>query len=312
MRSKDLDPRHHSQAADKTAGNRLRLLDFDDLYLLRHLLEGKTIAATAQQLGLTQPAVTQRMRKIERVFAEPLLAKAGRHVKLTKEGVAVCTKAADALALMHQVTSEPAGASLTIGAAPAIAERWLWPALKEMHRAGPRMLFHCVVGSSDEILGLLDAGGVDACLSAAPQRLGTFGALDVGEDEYVMVASPALAAGVATVEDLKGILLLEIDRSLPLLSRVEAGARAAMRFSDIWFLGAFSSIVAAAQGGFGLGILPRSLVQSQVSAGKLAVVLPSIDVTPEAFYLLFRRERRIEAAMQPLMERLRTKGSAGL
>ncbi len=306
--SKDLDLRQHSRAADKAAGSRLRLLDFDDLFLLKHLLEGNTIVATAKQLGLTQPAITQRVRKIERVFAEPILAKAGRHVKLTKEGRAICTKAADALALMHEVTIEPEGSSMTIGASPSVGQRWLWPAIKDLHLVAPRLLFHCVVGSNEEMLGLLDAGSIEACLTSAPMPLGSFGALDVGEDEYVMVSSPALAESVNGPEDLKRIMLLELDRSFPLLTRVEVAARSALKFDDIWFLGTLSNIASAAQSGFGVGILPRSVVQTQVAAGKLAVVLPAIDLTPESFRLLFRRDRGVEPVIRQLIERLRTKG----
>src|SRR4051812_26715024 len=108
MRNKDVDPKTVAGTGDRSAISRLRLLDFDDLFLLGHLLEGATIAATAKQLGLTQPAIPQRVRKIERVFAEAILQKAGRHVRLTKEGRAICIKAADALALMREVTTEPA------------------------------------------------------------------------------------------------------------------------------------------------------------------------------------------------------------
>jgi DNA-binding transcriptional LysR family regulator len=305
MRSKDLDPRRHSQAADKAAGSRLRLLDFDDLFLLKHLLEGNTIAATAKQLGLTQPAITQRVRKIERVFAEPILTKVGRHVKLTSEGRAICTKAADALGLMHEVTSEPEGAAVAVGAAPSVGQRWLWPALRDLRVSAPRVLYHCVIGSSDELVGLLDAGSIEACLTSMPPPRGSFGALHVGDDEYVLVASPSLAESLKEPGDLQRTLLLELDRSFPLLSRVDAAARPAMRFGDIWFLGTLANIAAAAQAGHGVAILPRSVVQAGVAAGKLATVLPSVDVTPETFRLLFRRDRGIESLIDLLIERLR-------
>ncbi len=90
---------------DRASGHNLRHLDFDDLFLLSHLLSGKTIAATARQLGLTQPAVTQRVRKIERAFEEQILQKVGRHVRLTHEGLAICHRASEALKLMRDVSA---------------------------------------------------------------------------------------------------------------------------------------------------------------------------------------------------------------
>ncbi len=308
MRNKDLDLKKHAPAEGKSAGNRLRLLDFDDLFLLKHLLEGHTVAATAKQLGLTQPAITQRVRKIERVFAEPMLAKVGRHVKLTKEGRAICIKAADALALMHEVSTHAQDTAVTIGASPSVGQRWLWPALSALRHVSPQLAFHLLVGSGDELVGLLDAGAIDACLTSAPAPLGSYGSLDVGEDDYVFVATPDLAARILTPEDLRPQTLLELDRSFSLLARIEVEARASVRFDSVWFLGTLSNVAAATLSGFGVAILPRSLVQAQIGAERLALVLPTLDLTPERFRLVFRRDRGVEPLVRQLIERLREKG----
>lgn len=94
---------------------RLRMLDFDDLYLLRSLLRGQTLASSAKMLGLTQPAVTQRVRKIERTFETPLVERSGRNVRLTTIGTALCVRAAAALEAMLNVREEPPFAKVTAG-----------------------------------------------------------------------------------------------------------------------------------------------------------------------------------------------------
>ena len=313
MSNKDVvDPKTGAgSVGEKSAMSRLRLLDFDDLFLLSHLLEGNTIAATAKQLGLTQPAITQRVRKIERVFVETILQKAGRHVRLTKEGRAICVKAADALALMRGVTAEPAGAALTVGAEPLQAAAWLWPAASDLHETRPDAgLVHCVVAGGDELAALLETGGIDAWLTSQPYAGGLQGVADLAEAEYVFVARPDVAARIKSVADLAQVLLLEIDRSYPLLSRLESIARAQARFGGVWFLGSGTSVLQAALSGQGVTILPASLAAAPLAGGRLGLVLPEIDVLAEPIRLVYRHDQSRAALVEALAERLRLRLAA--
>lgn len=301
MSSRDTDPKMMVDT-DKSALSRLRLLDFDDLFLLGHLLEGHTIAATAKLLGLTQPAITQRVRKIERVFEEPILQKAGRHVKLTPEGHAVCVKAADALALMRAVTTETQNVALAVGAAPALGSRWLWPALLELRGTMPQHPYHVVLGEEDNLLAMFEGMRLDACLTTkAPSHLP---ALELGEEEFLMVAAPALAAEITDAHALAKHVLLEIDRSYPLLARLNPTSRAAVRFRDVWFGGAEAHLVQAACLGHGLAILPEAAVQAALLAGKLTAVLPELVLEPLKHRLIYRPGPGVEPLIQRLAQAL--------
>src|SRR5690606_17953602 len=132
---------------EKSAGSRLRLLDFDDLFLLGHLLDGETVAATARHLGLTQPAITQRIRKIERVFGQPILQKAGRHVKLTPHGFEVCNRAADALALMRGPGLSAESSVVQVAALPYLAD-WLYQRIGGQDTPMP---WHLTVATESEL-----------------------------------------------------------------------------------------------------------------------------------------------------------------
>ena len=81
--------------------NRFRSLDFDDLLLLKHLLEGESLTSIARNLCVTQPAISQRMRKLEWIYGIEILERFGRSVRLTGTGRAICTRAAAALSQMY-------------------------------------------------------------------------------------------------------------------------------------------------------------------------------------------------------------------
>lgn len=312
MRTKDLDPQTPetvSGAPARSTMSRLRLLDFDDLFLLRHLLDGNTIAATAKQLGLTQPAITQRVRKIERVFGEAILQKAGRHVRLTKEGRAVCVKAADALALMREVTAETAGEALTVGADPLAYASWLWPALATLREASPGRRFDGYVGASEEVSAMLETGALAAALSTAPSMNPALASIDLGVEEFVMVASPEVQAKLRTPADLAQEILIEIDRSFALLARVESTTRAQLQFRDVWLVGTATHVAQAALAGHGVAVLPERLVRTALQTGRLKIALPEIEIAPMHLRILYRRDRASVSLVEMLAETLGVQGT---
>jgi DNA-binding transcriptional LysR family regulator len=79
---------------------RLRMLDMDDLILLNHLLEGGRPSTGAALLGLTPPAVSHRLRKIEQVYGIKLFDRKGAHLNLNDEALKLSKKASRALWLM--------------------------------------------------------------------------------------------------------------------------------------------------------------------------------------------------------------------
>lgn len=79
---------------------KLRMLDMDDLILLQHLLNGGRPSTGAQLLGLTPPAVSHRLRKIEGVFETKLFERVGSRLNLNSAGKELSEKADRALSLM--------------------------------------------------------------------------------------------------------------------------------------------------------------------------------------------------------------------
>lgn len=79
----------------------LRLLDIDDLYLLSHLGKGLRLIDVAKRLRLSQPAITQRVHKIEGAFGIDLIDRSFRGTKLTDKGGQFCHRASVALAVLE-------------------------------------------------------------------------------------------------------------------------------------------------------------------------------------------------------------------
>ncbi len=88
--------------------SRLRRLDVDDLRILRILLHGGNLCDAAKANCVTQPAVTQRLRKMEWVFDESKIVKlGGRTLTLTDYGVRVAVMCSAALRILEDFLDEP-------------------------------------------------------------------------------------------------------------------------------------------------------------------------------------------------------------
>lgn len=81
---------------------RLRHLDVDDLYLLSYLGDGKRLADAARSLSLSQPAITQRIHKIEQALGFDVLERASRITRLTEQGLYVCRRASEAVSYLEK------------------------------------------------------------------------------------------------------------------------------------------------------------------------------------------------------------------
>lgn len=84
--------------------HKMRLLDIDDLMILRHLGQGQNLASAAKTLGITQSAVTQRLRKLEDVFFPNIVQRKGRVSELTNQGQFLCHKISLALGTLESIS----------------------------------------------------------------------------------------------------------------------------------------------------------------------------------------------------------------
>jgi molybdate transport repressor ModE-like protein len=146
-------------------------MDFLDLRLVRAIADTGSITAAAVMLGYSQPAATQRLRRLEGALAQPLVLRSGRGVALTEAGRRLAGHAVHvqaALDAAHQDLDELAGATtgvVRLAGFPS-ASPTLVPAVLSALRAGqPRLTASYVEVEPPEALELLRGGSIDLALT---------------------------------------------------------------------------------------------------------------------------------------------------
>ena len=284
-----MDSREVSKIPGHVLLGKLRLLDFDDLFVLQHLLEGQTIAATAKLLGLTQPAITQRVRKMERVFEEPLLKKVGRHVKLTKLGNAICLKAAAALSMMLDISDQTSHLTLNVGVQGTSTEGRLWPAVAKLRQEKPQLTYNLSTADMDNLQQHLNSGALDAAVMALQMTSNSFVSEEIFDIPYLIVAKMGLVGG-GDVSEASKLTLIDLDRNLPLFSRVEGSFRGTVKFASQWYLADESMVLQAVAAGLGIAVLPAHMVSPYLASGKLQPAFSDVEIDSQTMYFSYRKE----------------------
>ncbi len=189
-----------------------------------------SFTAGAEELFLTQSAVSQAVRNLEDTLGVELFIRGKRGVELTQAGELLLGYVGSALNLLEQGQSQLArvraleGGELRIGVGDTISRHLLLPALEQFNRLYPKVVLRIHNGMSREAVDLLRAGRVDLALANMP--IDSTGVYPVGEipihDCFVM--------GRAYAEKLTGPVPYERLNDHPLI--LLEGKSSSRRFLD--------------------------------------------------------------------------------
>ncbi|MER5477405.1 LysR family transcriptional regulator [Streptomyces sp. NPDC002734] len=278
-----------------------------DLALLRTFVavhRAGSFTRAAALLGLSQPAVTSQIRTLERQLGRPLFLRRARGVVPTSIGDELAHRAAphlDALVEIAEAGGDD-GAPRTLhlsGPPEFLAERVL-PALVGLtDDNGLAPPLRASFGNDEEVLEGLAAGHYDLSVTTARPRGSLLHSIPLCDEEHVLVAAPGLVAGAGSgrrhrpaelLARLDLLPVVEVHESLPFVSRywaavfdaVPAAASGAVVVPDL------RAVLACAERGAGLAVLPRYLCATALERGSLVVPYEP-DVSPLRTYFLVTR-----------------------
>src|SRR3954470_17876154 len=120
-----------------------------------------SFSLAAEQLGVTQPAVSLALRALEKRLGEKLLDRSGRRVEPTAAGRAVLARAQRILQLEEEIAatlqeaSETPGGRLVVGASPGPGTRLLPRLLVGFRRAHPDVSVALRIDSTQTVIDLV-------------------------------------------------------------------------------------------------------------------------------------------------------------
>lgn len=164
--------------------------------------ETGSVRAAAQNLVVTQAAVSASVAALQKSLGVALLEPDGRGLRLTAAGQAYAGYARRGLGLLDEAgraaaaAADPERGELRIAAATTAAEQILPRLLSGFRTRYPRLGVRLEAGNRDRVRGLLDRHQVDLVVGGRPEPGWDVQVLAVRAHQLVVVAAPSLAAPV--------------------------------------------------------------------------------------------------------------------
>lgn len=225
------------------------------------------ITRAAQELFITQPALSQQIRRLEQELGATLLTRTAQGVELTPAGADLLPRATAILAdvdAARAAMDEHAGARRGVArvAAAAADARGLAAAVASFHAAHPPLRIVLRQGSAQEVLTLLAQGSVDIAISSLAAPAGTT-ATPLGDEPLVVVAGACDLAtagpGPLPVTALRDQPLILAERGTE-LRRIVVVACQAEGFSPVPLLEVSdpAAVLTLVRAGLGRCVVPAS------------------------------------------------------
>ncbi|MBY6057995.1 LysR substrate-binding domain-containing protein [Leisingera daeponensis] len=247
------------------------------------------VRAAAAELNVTPPAVSHQLDKLEGFLGAPLFIRRGRNLVLTEGARDYLTEVRPGLEAIGRATSVATQESqrevLTVAAPPTLTTMWLIPKLSGFSEAFPEYDVRLL----DRMTFNPEERGVDIAIEYRFEPDPDLVSMQVLSDEVVALTSAGYAEthGIAGLDDLEGVTLIETERRLTSWKKILAGRSwlKHQRFLSVSYsLHAFE----AAARGSGVALGNRANAERMLAEGRLCMPfeLPPEMLPPAPRYFM--------------------------
>jgi len=272
------------------------LLPFKALLVFEAVTRNRSFTKAAEELNVTQSAISHQIKNLEDYFGVKLLDRSGPTIALTEEGEILYKDLAQAMSLLKRgVSSLKARTDLTpvgISARPHFAMKWLAPRLADFMILHPEI--NVRINATNDVVDFRK-DKVDMAIRYFDGQAKDLNCQLLCEDEVMVVCSPhyQAKAQLEQSEQLNQATLIEIslypDWNFWLS---KAGASVHCRGPKLYFDQSLLAIEAAKRGQ-GVTLSNKVLSAEELSNGTLIEPLPIRIPSGKGYYLVSPQNRRL-------------------
>jgi DNA-binding transcriptional LysR family regulator len=285
------------------------------------LCETGSFTRAAELNFVSQSAVSQQVRGLERRFDRRLLERFGKAgVEPTDAGRLLYKESKAILARFHSLEERlqkpggPMTGTVHVATVYSVGLHALPPYVKQFLREHPQVAIQVEYSRTDRVYSACASGAIDLGIVAFPERRPRLDVIPLRNEELVLVTSPEhrLARRRSVpVSALDGEAFVAFDRAVPTRRAVDrilrdhgAGVRIATEFDNI------ETIKRSVEAGLGVSIVPEDTVRNEVRSGTLSVLGFTEGPFTRPVGIIHRKGREISAPARAFVDLLR-RGMSG-
>jgi len=257
-----------------------------------------SVSRAAEELHVTQSAVSQQVRALERHVGLPLFRRIAGQIELTPEGRDFFPPLRDALdsidAAAARLAANRAAGVLTVSLLPTFAMRWLIPRLGRFQARQPEIEVRLVTTARQADLRRED---IDAAIRYGSGQWPDLHADLLMTEDMFPVCAPRLLSetpALRTVGDLARHTLLLVDappRKDDWTLWLEAAGARGLEPAGTMKFESSAQALEAALAGLGLVLAHRPFVVDDLAEGRLVAPFETVVPARDAYYLVYHRSR---------------------
>ncbi len=262
-------------------------------------------SAVADELSLTQGAVSRQLQALEKQMGQTLLIRDRKRLTLTPEAREFADAVRGALNVIGtaalKLQTRPGGGTLSLAILPTFGMRWLMPRLPDFAARNPDV----TINMGTELVPFdFAATGYDAAIHFGTADWPGTDSLLLRNEQVIAVAAPTLAGvPVARAADVVRLPLLHIrTRPRAWADWLAAHGHVQTRTLPGTLHDQFSTISQAALHGLGVALMPDYLVSADIAAGRLVSVFGPAVEARGAYFLVWPRSKAADPSLRRFRE----------
>lgn len=276
----------------------------------------------AEAIHLSQPAVSTRIRELERQLGVTLFERFANRAHLTDAGKVVEEYAARLMIVISEMNQAINGlkglqiGQLRCGATTTIAVHQLPKVLVQFKKRFPNIEVKLLVGKSVDIEKRLLADEVDIALVLAVTNPNRFRILLTLTDEFVLITPPNHPLSKYRTVSLKQIesvpLILREKGSLSRQIIDESFRAARISYLCTMEIETSEALKSAVVEGLGCSIASLCSIRTEMETGRLAYARISGTPLKREFKVIMHKDKSLSGPLEPFLELLRKSIQASL
>jgi DNA-binding transcriptional LysR family regulator len=279
------------------------------------LVETRSFTRTAELNFVSQSAVSQQVRALERRFERRLVERGGGHdVEPTGAGRLLYEESKLILGRLHALEAQlrdPGGAmagTVRVATVYSVGLHALPPHVKQFLREHPKVQIQVEYSRTDRVVEACLSGHIDLGIVAFPTRRPKLEVIPLRIENLVLVVSPEHRLArrhTAALASLKGEPFVAFDRSVPTRRAIDRALRRhgvavhiTTEFDNI------ETIKRSVEAGLGVSIVPEDTVRNEVRAGTLVSLPLGDEHLTRPVGIIHRRGRTLSAPAQAFADLL--------
>lgn len=289
-------------------------MHIENLKIFSDLVESQSFSKSAKMNGITQSAVSQQLRSMERYFNILIVDRSQKQFRLTREGQKLYETAKEILHLTEKLDSElqelkkVVSGTIHLSTIYSIGLHELPPYIKKFLQQFPSVNVRVEYRRSNLIYEDILSNSVDLGLVAFPTPMKNLEIVPFREDELVLICHPSNSLAQFSSVSLHDVAVqkfIGFDPDIPTRKAVdqifrenELAVDPVMDFDNI------ETVKRAVEIDAGVAIVPKGTVSQEVAQGTLAAVNLNGRCYKRPLAILYRKGRPLTPAMNKFIELL--------